>query len=103
MGVSEGTLSQGPESHFFDWKVRGYFADIVKTTSISEHITLNLLPLSLGDFSFTLTSFTSGRPTSGCRDTKGSVGEREGDAITRSPGTNSGTFWEPRWGISQGA
>ena len=46
--------------------------------------------LHLSDFSFALSSFTSGRSRSECRHMEGSVGDREGSTIMRSPGTNSG-------------
>lgn len=65
---------------------------------LSKHVSLSFLPLSLGDFFFALSSFTSGRPRSECRDTKGSVREREQDAVTRRPGANSGMFWEQSLG-----
>lgn len=67
---------------------------------LSKLISLTLLPLSLGNFFFVLSSFPFGRPRSECRDMTGSVGEREGNATTRRPGANSGMFWEQSSGIS---
>lgn len=58
---------------------------------LSKHIPLNLLSFSLGDFSFVPSSFTCGRSRSESRDTRGSIGEREGDPIPRRSGANSGS------------
>lgn len=57
---------------------------------LSRYLTLNLLPFSLGGFSFVLSSFTSGRSRSEGRDTKGSVGEKQGGTIRRRPGAALG-------------
>ena len=69
---------------FFDWKVMDHFCTYTEVVlCLSKHLTLNLLPFSFGDFSSVLFSFTSGWSRSECRDTKGSVGEREGEPWRR--------------------